>query len=315
MITALWPDMSAAQADALALSILSALCGAVALAGAARLFANIDDRFGARGVSPLWPTLMLAASPLFWISGLRPLSDMVGFAAVLWTQAVLLEKDERGRSLVLGALLAGLGGGIRLQTLALTAPALLLAVVAERRPDGRRAAVAGVAGLLGILVWAVPLVVVSGGVAAYVAALGAQAGEDFAFVTMLWSDLTVRHAVQAMYETTVLPWSAFALAVAVGGAGVLGAAVAFTRAPRALGAMLLMFLPYAVYHLLFQETVTVRYAMPLLPLVAWCVTRVVDVRPVGAVAARSPSATRNTSQSRASPAARRIARSRARARR
>ena len=39
---------------------------------------------------------------------------------------------------------------------------------------------------VGAALWAVPLVVASGGVDAYLAALGTQAGEDFAGVEMLY---------------------------------------------------------------------------------------------------------------------------------
>ena len=39
--------------------------------------------------------------------------------------------------------------------------------------------------------------------------------------------------------------------------------------PRVLGLLLLGFVPYAVFHLLFHEVVTVRYALPLLVPVAW----------------------------------------------
>ena len=38
-----------------------------------------------------------------------------------------------------------------------------------------------------MLVWAVPLIVASGGLSSYAGALGTQAGEDFAGVVMLWT--------------------------------------------------------------------------------------------------------------------------------
>ena len=55
-----------------------------------------------------------------------------------------------------------------------------------------------------------------------------------------------------------------------------GALIVLTRAPRVLALIAVVFAPYAVFHLMFQETVTVRYALPLLPLVgylaAWALT-------------------------------------------
>ena len=59
------------------------------------------------------------------------------------------------------------------------------------------------------------------------------------------------------------------LAVVVLLLAVVGAARAAWRLPRALLAGLVAFLPYAIFHLAFQETVTTRYALPLVPAVAW----------------------------------------------
>ena len=66
--------------------------------------------------------------------------------------------------------------------------------------------------------WAVPLVVASGGVSGYLAALGSQAGEDFSGVVMLWTNRSVRVAALALLNTFVLPWDSPLLAGVVAGA-------------------------------------------------------------------------------------------------
>jgi hypothetical protein len=119
------------------------------------------------------------------------------------------------------------------------------------------------------LAWAVPLVADSGGVSAYLSALGNQAGEDFAWVHMLWLEPTPRRLAFALYETFVLPWGSVGLAIPVAVCGVAGSVFLIMRDRRGLALMLLAFGPYTLFHLVFQETITVRYSLPTLPLVAW----------------------------------------------
>ncbi len=277
-------SMSAVRIDAVALAIWSAIGGAVAVGGAARLFAAVEQRFGDERANPVWPVALLAAAPLFWMCGLRPMSDMPGLAAVLWSQALLVEGTKNRRSCVAGALLAGIGAGIRIQTLALTTPLLLLAVIYQRRA-GVWWLVSRVGGacLGGSAMWAAPLLAASGGLSSYLAALNTQAGEDFAWVNMLWSNPTPRQLAFALYETFVLPWASLPLAVLVATAGLAGAVTAIVRTPRAATVMLLAFGPYVVYHMLFQETLTVRYALPVTPLIVWFAAR-------GAIISRRASA-------------------------
>ena len=118
-----------------------------------------------------------------------------------------------------------------------------------------------------------PLVADSGGVTGYLRALGSQAGEDFAWVNMLWLEPTPRRLAFSLYETFILPWGALPLAAAVAAAAAAGALVMRLRERTALGVLLVAFGPYAVFHLLFQETITVRYALPTLPLVVWLAAR------------------------------------------
>src|SRR6185503_5871737 len=141
-------------------------------------------------------------------------------------------------------------GGIRVQTTLLTAPLLLGVLVGARQRHSW--VVRGrviVAGLAGGLAWGIPLIVLSGGVQGYLRALGSQAGEDFAWVDMLWSNPTPRLLALALYRTLGLSWGDPRLGLVVAALAGLGALVALVRTPRMLGVACLAFVPYAAFHL------------------------------------------------------------------
>lgn len=281
IVTTFFPSMPAARAEALALSIWSALGGAVALVAAWFLFTALD-RFRPNtqtapraGPSSLIAVLLLAVAPLFWITGLRPMSDMPGLAAILAAQAFLLYAIQGRVSLVPGALMVALAAGIRTQSLVLTLPLLMWGLAIDWREGWRVLIKPAIAFVLGILAWAVPLMAASGGIDGYLRALGSQAGEDFAWVNMLWSNPTPRRLAFALYETVVLPWAAIPLAAIVLVTALAGKLVAFVRSWRALAVVCIAFGPYALFHLLFQETPFVRYALPLIPPVVWLAARAI----------------------------------------
>ena len=277
------------SSEALTLGLLSLVAAVVAIVAGARVFAEIE-RNSAGGVA-LWATGLMAVCPLFWMSGLRPMSDAPGLALALVAQALALSGRTDRRRLALAALVSGLAAGIRVQTLLLTVPLLAVALFEQRRAGWRWILTRPVAALTAAgLAWAVPLVADSGGVAGYLRAIGTQAGEDFAWVTMLWLEPTPRRLAFALYDTFVLPWASVPLAVAVGiAAGVGLASMVASGFPgrrsaereggggkarlRPLALLLVAFGPYGLFHLLFQETLTVRYALPLVPLVAFLAAR------------------------------------------
>ena len=267
-----WLPLDRASAEALTLALLSAVGGAIVLLALARIFASVSPP--ASRASVPWATAIVAVCPLFWLFGLRPMSDLPGLAAALAAQAFLIRGRTHTRSLVIGALVTGIAAGIRVQALWLTGPLLLLVVFEQWRAGVARAALQSAAALAaGALVWVVPLVADSGGLDAYLRALRSQAGEDFAFVNMLWLEPTPRRAAFAMYETFVQPWGSTLLAAVVAAAAIAGLCVMLLRERRALAMLLTAFGPYVVLHLLFQETFTVRYALPTVPLVAWLAVR------------------------------------------
>lgn len=217
--------------------------------------------------------LLAVVSPLFWMTAVRPLSDMLGLGVALLSQALTV-RARTGPGVALAALVAGLGVGVRSQVAWLTVP-LLAATVWMRPADAvgrdrlRWAGTAAGAFLVGGLAWGIPLLVLSGGPSAYLAALAAQGGEDFSGVAMLATQPSPRLLASALYATWIAPWHGWA----IGGVVLVAAAAGVVRylraAPTALGWLLVAFGPYAAFHLLFQETATTRYALPLVVPVAW----------------------------------------------
>ncbi len=239
-------------------------------------------RFDARAVAA---TALTVACPLFWFLAVRPLSDVPGLAAALaaqaslalawWRQQADAFGDRRlsparmaasGRMIVLGSLLAGGAIGVRSQNALLTLP-LLVGVLVDRIGRGVAGALLGalVALTTGFLLWAIPMVVASGGIEAYLAALGTQAGEDFAGVEMLFLNPSPRLARFAAMRTFIYPWDSVVLGAVVTALAGLGAFVLMARDLRAAAAVALVSVPYLVFHLLFQDTTFVRYALPLMP--------------------------------------------------
>jgi hypothetical protein len=270
-VNAIEPGLERMAAEARALSLLAAIAGACAVVFAWRLFgllaAGVERTHRER--LRLWATILLVVGPLFWITGLRPMSDMPGLAAALGVQTLLLAGRARQ-----GSFLAGLALGIRSQTLWLTAP---LVAFDMYRCSGDRAwrermVLVGLA-VAGALCWAVPLVVATGGLDAYLLALGSQAGEDFAFVDMLWANPTPRRLAFGLIHTFAMPWGSFPLAGIVLALAGTGAVLVLLRERGTLVPLMLAFAPYAMFHLIFQETVTVRYALPAVVPVAFLAAR------------------------------------------
>ena len=295
-IAAVAPAIAPERVEAGALSILSLLSALLAVPLLYALFCCLDRR-GATGDTPwrdwrpraLLATVLTVSTPLFWYMAARPMSDMPGLAAALAAQVLLAlawwrqqpgpDGDERlspaalaasGRMIVLGALVAGLAIGFRSQVAWMTLPLLLL-VLADRIGRGVAGAMLGgaIAFATGVLAWAVPMVVATGGPGAYLAALGDQGGEDFAGVDMLYQRPSPRLLLMALQRSLVLPWDHQVLAGVVLVLAVAGFAALLVRDRRAVAAIVALGGPYAVFHLLFHDTAFVRYALPLVPVAAY----------------------------------------------
>jgi hypothetical protein len=294
-VGAIAPSLDMPRIEALALAIWSAIGGAVAVVAAFSIYSSLDRLrtpaggpvIGSNRPTAVWSTALLAAAPLFWLAGARPMSDMPGLALTLVSQALFLASAKNAPLLMYGALIAGLAAGVRVQTACLTLPLFLFALVRQRHAGmwwivSRPLAAMAIGGL----VWAIPLLWLSGGLQGYLIALGSQAGEDFAWTGMLWTTPTPRRLLFALWETFVLPWDSIPLGIVIGVLSLGGAALALARHRDALLWLALAFGPYALFHLVFQETIHVRYAMPTLPAIAWLVTCSAALVGRGALAVR-----------------------------
>ena len=280
------------------LAVWSALAGTGLLLLVFTLWRTLDPH-------PLRPALaavIAAASPLFWFTSLRPLSDVSGLcvavAALVFIARALpagssSAREPATRALLAGGFLAGLAIGFRSQTVVLTAPLLATVLLVPWLGIPMRVRLGSLAAAgAGVAAWAIPLVIASGGLSNYLNSLGSQAGEDFSGVVMLWTNRTPKVAALALLNTFVLPWdhaflAGVVLALAATGLFVLlltsadGRPVLMGDGWRRAALLAVMFGPYAIFHLLFQETVTVRYALPLvLPIAYLVAVSLTETRPV-----------------------------------
>ena len=107
---------------------------------------------------------------------------------------------------------AALALGVRIQTIYLTAPIFLLVIVHRIGRDAAGALLGSFLSFtIGVLLWAVPMLMASGGPSAYLGALGSQAGEDFSGVDMLARNPTPRRLAMGLLHTLVFPWGSNAL--------------------------------------------------------------------------------------------------------
>ena len=269
--TALLEALGVRGAAPRALAALSAVSGALLVPILFALF----RRLAGDARTAWWGMAIAICSPLLWFTASRPLSDATGLAFAAAAQLLIVRAMPAGhpgavdarppsaRSLAAGAALCGIAAGVRAQTAMLTVPLLAAALLWPGGLPVRARTGAVLAAIGGALLWGVPLLAASGGPEGYLAALRSQAGEDFSGVVMLWTRREPRVAVDALLHTFVWPWGLFPLGVAVLALAALGLARVAWRAPRALVLLAVAFGPYAVFHLLFHETVTVRYALPL----------------------------------------------------
>lgn len=293
--TAALRAVGVAAPEVAGLAVLSALGWAGLGVALFLFFRGLDKNARVSAVG----TALTLSSPLCWFAAVRPLSDIVGLLLAVAALAALVagmrsrwdaeHTTAIERTLLLGGFLAGVAVGFRSQATFLVMPLLAWAVLApSRRVPLRTRALAVAACAAGILAWVAPLIVASGGPSAYLAALGAQADEDLTGVVMLWTHRNARTAVQALLHSFVRPWDAPLLAGIVAGLAAGGAVLLAARRSRAAALLAVAFAPYAVFHLLFQETVTIRYALPLVPPVAYLAAVAIaagGARPAAAITA------------------------------
>jgi hypothetical protein len=255
--------------SAQALAVWGTLFGALASFVLFAYFRGLSgDRRQAVGAAALSVTC-----PLFWFNAARPMSDVTGLVASLAAQAVLLasRRDDASldrQRLILGAAMAGIAVGFRLQNALLTLP-LLVWLVTRGGVRPLHAGWAVTAMTIGLLLWAAPLVWASGGLTPYLTELRKLGLQDFSGNYMLATNATATDVIQALLYTFAYPWANTALAVAVFALSAIGGAAVLTRSRGTATLLALSVLPYGLFHLAFQETIHTRYALPLTPAIAY----------------------------------------------
>jgi hypothetical protein len=276
------------RAAAAGLSVVSVVTGALAIL-------VITAFWMAVGLTPagsLLAAAVAAAAPLFWLTASRPLSDTPGLVVAVAVQTLLLraltairsDTTTLSRVTIAAAFSAGLAVGVRSQTLWLTGPLAVwcFGTLLWRRRFGQAIQFV-VWAAVGAVVWAVPLVWTTGGLGGYLRALSGQSREDFTGVEMLATMPSWRLFESAMSHTFIAPWEQKSLAHVVLVLALCGLGVLLWRRRPIAGVVMLAFLPYLGLHLAFQETVTIRYALPLLVPVAGLA--VVSLEAIGPYAA------------------------------
>ena len=262
--------------EARALSLLSVVAGALGVLALAMLFARLESFAGSKAWVPAAALAM--TSPLYWFTAARPLSDMPGLAAALGVQALTLGSTTPWGFYV-ASFCAGLATGIRSQVAWLTLPLLIVRGLGDWGTGGLRksssslipspqvpsphSALLVASFTVGALVWAIPLVLVTGGPAAYWHALFDQGAEDLGNIQMLWTHHGVRDIADAIYFAFVAPWAMWPMAAVVLTCTALGMVWLWRHARPALLMLAIAFGPYLIFDVLFQETFTSRYALPL----------------------------------------------------
>ncbi len=259
---------AAIPSETRALALVGLTAAALAAFALVRLFERIDD--GPQGPTrAALATIVALTSPLYWFTAARPLSDATGLAAAIAVQALTLTAAS-DRALAMAAFCAACAAGLRSQAVWLTVPLLVWRVWRTSRPARARTAVTTAAAFaVGGLAWTVPLVLLSGGPAAYLRAVAHQGAEDLSGIQMLWTTPTAREVAVALYYAFVAPWALTSMAIVVLMCALIGAMHLGRTQPATLGVLAIAFVPYFLFDLLFQETFTVRYALPNLVPVAY----------------------------------------------
>lgn len=255
----------AVPSEAKALALVSLVAGSLSVFALVALFRRITPAAWPRFV-PLTAAALVGTAPMYWFSAVRPLSDTPGLAAAVAVQALAATATTQA-GFVAAGFLAGFAAGLRSQVLWLTVPLLALAVQrALRKPDlfGPALPVGVLAAFVaGVLAWAVPLLALSGGPAAYWRAVFDQGAEDLSGVQMLWTTRSARQLLVALNSAFVAPWAVPVVAALVAVLAIAGAVRLYRASRSAFVTLLVAFGPYFVFDLLFQESVTTRYALPL----------------------------------------------------
>ena len=243
-----------------ALALVNVIGGALALVAVFGLGRALD--YSPRRA--LAAAVVAATVPLFWFSASRPLNDLPALAAAVAAQACLARVWLSGGPwhAAAGAVLAGAAMGLGPGTAWLTLP---LMAAAFRRPAmaataTRLALGAGFAA--GMAAWIAPLVGDAGSAGAWRGLL--RVFDGLGTRDNLIAAPGFDRALAALADTFLDPFGSAILAAVVLAGAAVGALIALAREPVVLRTLAVGYLPYLAFHLIAQETLIDRFALPAL---------------------------------------------------
>jgi hypothetical protein len=111
-----------------------------------------------------------------------------------------------------------------------------------------------------------------------------QGAEDLSGVAMVWTTPTLRQLEAASYSAFVAPWGMIPVAIVALVCATVGFLTLARREKPALLTLAVAFGPYLFFDILFQETATTRYALPLVVPIAYLAIRGLEWLPRRALA-------------------------------
>ena len=246
------PADSLAGPEPAALGGLSLIAGSLSIVLAWRILRRLDGP----SARTRRATLVVASAPLVWMIATRHLSDATGLLLVLSAYLLMARGQVQAASA-----LSGIGMGLRVQTTLLTIPALLIYVAHTR--SRKIAAAASGWFMAGVVIWLLPLLIATDGPRTYWMALANQGEHDLSSPVILAAAPTLRNIADALFNTLVRPWGAWALAAVILTAALDGHRPAAAHVGSTCGNPCDLCTPYVVFHLAFHETATIRYALPV----------------------------------------------------
>lgn len=253
------------QSHAAGLAFVSAVFSALSVVPLYLMLARLLSRREA-----VLACILTLLNPIVWFNSVRPMSDLTGFCLVTATQWILLSAvaedrpARRTRLWIVGTLLAGFSVGTRLQAVWLVAPLLLYGL--WRLRSIWIGAVTFLCGSAAVALWAIPLLVTTGGAGSLLDAFDSMVRNSLP-VEPLVTGFSLQRAAAAAVDVVVAPWRlgpGFVIMLLA----LIGAVKLIRRDRRALVVLTVLFLPYAMYHYALQSTPVLRYAIPVVPLAA-----------------------------------------------
>ena len=222
---------------------------------------------------------ILLTNPLLWLMSNRYMPDAMGVGLVLASLYLMTVQDEQPRKVGIGFFLAGILGGVRLSYLPILIPALLM------RLRGRWQALKFIAaGAAGVIVWLVPLIIVTGWESLVDAAQTHSRGHFLEFGGTISSEPGLGLRLTKLFESIWadgfgLYWIGRHLITACTTVTLLGILVANQRTKKNvkrssfLNASLIGCVIYLIWIFCFQNIVyKSRHVLPLVPFLGLFIT-------------------------------------------